>query len=310
MKVPAKFLSVALSVMASISLASPTISHEAIKVAIPGDPLTVIANVSSDTPIENVYLHFTQSKDISPTKVKMKSTGVGAYFGSIPASFTRSGSSLNYYIEASDKNGEWKESPWFKVSLNKRMAAAPRPQTSPKPVTPKSPAPYKRADQESITDSKWFWPAIIGGGIAVVGAVALSSSDSGGGSSTTVVDTTPTGPTENSLRVGASDNQSTPSLALPRDTVIDASGALAGRTVTSVRVTMNYNPADTGGERFTVTYNGSTIIDTGVVTSPGQAVAEVSGSSTQVIISVLESSEGENGGFNYNWDATAFFIYE
>ncbi len=89
-----------------VRVPAPKISHQPIKVATPGKPINIVVTAGSkQSPAKEVNLYFTPSRDTAPNKVRMRSTGVGAYYGSIPNRFTRGNKALYYYIDAANAIG-------------------------------------------------------------------------------------------------------------------------------------------------------------------------------------------------------------
>jgi len=317
--------------------AAPVISHEPVNTAATNAPITILANVDDPaSKIKSVFLHFTPSRNASPNKVVMTSTGVGAYYGVIPKQFISGKLQLFYYVEAISESGEWAETPWHTLDVKSTTAGSrvvntvpvagaastesqthtetksrevgqPRTTQQPAERPPQYPA-YPAEEEDGITDSKWFWPALIGG-VVVVGAVALSGGGGGGGGNPDTTPATPAGPSEGSITQRASRNVTSTNLSFPQDTLITPTG-LANRSITGGQVTLNFNPADGFAEDFGIFANGQRLYRSGPVTDPGQAVAQFDGDPGSVGISVISSTASDSGEFKYAWDATVFFFVE
>lgn len=76
----------------------------------------------------------------------------------------------------------------------------------------------------------------------------------------------------------------------PQDQVIDGSAQLAGRVVTGVKVTVSYDAVSIP-DQFQIVYGGATLADSGMVSYGGQIVGQAAGSSAQVTIRVISSSD-------------------
>ena len=145
----------------------------------------------------------------------------------------------------------------------------------------------------------------------VLGVIAASDSGGGGGSSSGGGTSTPINGIDNSIIVNGADNRTAESLSFPVERILDASSQLNGRTVTGVRVTLNYNSADAGPDTFVVSYGGSTLIDTGPTDTTGSETAEAAGNSPTVTIAVTTSEIPDNRStYNFTWTATATFFVE
>ena len=162
---------------------APHIAHDPVGVALRGQPITVLAQISSAAPIKSVLLHYTLSKDASPFKLAMQSAGPAIFTGTIPATLLGNAAHVSYYIEAIDARDAAAETPWYMVQIKGTGDAL----AAPTAIT--TPAPAMGTSTDTNRSSYVGAALIAGGALAVVGAglyVASrgSSSDSGGGAVT------------------------------------------------------------------------------------------------------------------------------
>lgn len=155
---------------------APVITHDAVKQALKGQPLTLKAKVSGGAGIQAVTLYYTLSHDAAPFKVSMKSAGLNYYLGTIEGSALAGAPSLSYYIEAEDTAGTVRETPWQVVTLRDPKPGETNSPGAPAPLaSPRVPAPGAAEDHISLG-------LIAGGAAAVVGgALLVANNDSGGG---------------------------------------------------------------------------------------------------------------------------------
>lgn len=125
-----------------------------------------------------------------------------------------------------------------------------------------------------------------GGGSVVVTASGSAGGGAGGGST------------------GASGSGSGGYAAGPQDQTIDGSGSLAGRTVTGVKVTLNYNAYDIP-DSFQILYGGSSIASTGPTSGGGTLTGNGSGSTPSVVIRVISSQDQSTA---WEWSASVEFL--
>ena len=166
------------SVSAEDQNRAPMIKHEPVTVAVRGQPITILANVTDDSGlVKSATLFYSASKDAAPFRSSMKSSGTSLYYGTIPAGVISSVDSISYYIEALDHVDASQETAWHTIAI--KDASAPVKTVEQKPVD-------VRASQaqagESDGPSALTVGAIAVGGAAVVGG-ALLLANSGGGSS-------------------------------------------------------------------------------------------------------------------------------
>ena len=163
----------ALVLLATPGFGAPTIVHDPIKVAEKGQPLGVKATVRDTAArVETVSLFYASSRGMTP----------GHMMGP--------GAQMFYYIQAENADGEVRDTDWQTVKLVESGVApeaipsassvARKAQQQAAPAaqgTTAAPAPAKSGK------SKYLLPAavIVGGGLAIGGALAIATYDSGGG---------------------------------------------------------------------------------------------------------------------------------
>ncbi len=213
---------------------APHIVHDPVGVALRGQPITVLAQISSVTPIKAVTLHYTLSRDASPFKLAMQSAGPAIFTGTIPATLLGNAGKVSYYIEATDARDAAAETPWYTVQIKGAGDAL----AAPTAIT--TPAPAMGATADTNSTSYVGAALIAGGALAVVGAglyVASRSSSSsdggGGGGATTNVQGTYTGSKTISL---ARPGQATSSATTPVTIIIDQNGGVFSDSLIDGRV--------------------------------------------------------------------------
>ena len=201
---------------------APHIAHDPVGVALRGQPITVLAQISSASPIKSVLLHYTLSKDASPFKLAMQSAGPAIFTGTIPATLLGNAAHVSYYVEAIDARDAAAETPWYVVQI-KGTGDALAPPTA---ITTPAPAIGSPAD---TNHSSYVGAALIAGGaLAVVGAglyVASrgGSSNDGGGGAVTNLQGTYTG--SKSLTLSRAGQPATSSTT-PVTIIIDQNGGV------------------------------------------------------------------------------------
>jgi hypothetical protein len=155
---------------------APHIAHDPVGVALRGQPITVLAQISSAAPIKAVTLHYTLSKDASPFKLGMQSAGPAIFTGTIPATLLGNAGKVSYYIEATDARDAAAETPWYTVQIKGAGDALPAPAA----ITTPAPAMGAPADTNGAS---YMGAALIAGGAAAVVGVGLYVASRGGGSS-------------------------------------------------------------------------------------------------------------------------------
>ena len=212
---------------------APHIAHDPVGVALRGQPITVLAQISSAVPIKAVTLHYTLSKDASPFKLAMQSAGPAIFTGTIPAALLGNAAKVSYYIEATDARDAAAETPWYLVQI-KGAGDALAPPTA---ITTPAPAMGTPAD---TNHSSYVGAALIAGGAVAVVGVGLyvagrsssSSSDGGGGASTNVQGTYTGSKTITLTRPG----QATSSATTPVTIIIDQNGGVFSDSLIDGRV--------------------------------------------------------------------------
>lgn len=155
--------------------ARPVIEHDPVKVAVRGQPLTVLARVTDDSgEVKSVALYYSVSRDAAPFCVPMKGSGPNTYYGTIPPEHFEEADTLFYYVEATDAMDASQETPWYSVAI--RSAAG---DSSSAPVGAQAPS---REDEGTV---RWGTVGLIAGGAAAVvgGAFFLSGGGRGDGDS-------------------------------------------------------------------------------------------------------------------------------
>jgi hypothetical protein len=160
----------------------PTIKHEPVSVAVRGQPITILANVTDDSGlVKSATLFYSASKDAAPFRSPMKSSGTSLYYGTIPAGVISSANSISYYIEALDHVDAAQETAWHTIAIKDATAPVKAVEPGPADVSPSSPA-AKPSGHSKLTVG-----VIAVGAAAVVGGAVLlansgdDSSDSGSG---------------------------------------------------------------------------------------------------------------------------------
>jgi len=177
----------------------PTLVHQPIQVAEKGKALGVRATVrDARARVDSVSLYYAASRGMSPFRVAMSSSGAGIWYATIPGHMMGPGEQMLYYIQAENADGETKETDWQSVKLvEPGIAPADIPSASSVAyqaqrqavpagaAQPRTPAPAVKSSK-----NKYLIPAavIVGGAVAIGGALALADSGGGGGSADSDVD--------------------------------------------------------------------------------------------------------------------------
>ena len=182
----------ALALLATPGFGVPAIVHDPVKVAEKGQPLGVRATVrDAAAPVESVALFYASSRGMTPFRAPMTSSGAGVWYASIPGHMMGPGAQMFYYIQAENADGETRETDWLTVKLvdsgvapeaipaASAVAQQARQQATPAPAAAPAAAPAPAKSGKS----KYLLPAavIVGGGLAIGGALAIATYDSGGG---------------------------------------------------------------------------------------------------------------------------------
>ncbi len=261
----------------------PVLQHEAPASVTAGSPLKLIARVGHAGEIAAVTLHLAQSGGSAPVDLPMRPAGAGVFVVTVPPSLFAATESFRYYIEARAASGVRAETHWATVRVigGKSMAAG---------------------------EGGWKKPLLIGAGAAAaVGAgIALSGGGGGGGDE---VPANPTDPADNLIVRTATDSVNSATPALPRINTVDAAAELGGRTLTRVRIRLEFDGVDGGAETYEVSYNGATVLSGSAGGLKTEQVDVLGAADTQVLIRVL-SSVPVNGISSYSWNATVTYFLQ
>jgi hypothetical protein len=244
----------------------PVITHVPVVTATRGQPIPVEAQVKDNTgDITSVSLFYALSQQAAPIEVPMKATGMNQYAGTIPANFFAQSKNVWYYIQAKDSFEDSAQTTWFPVEIQDQQE-----KEQPKQGLSKG---------TKIAIGAVAVAALVGGGIAIAANNSGGSDDDDaeGFDPTRAVDVTQSGASSGGFSTE------------PQDRTIDGSGAVAGRTITGIRATLNYE-AFTIEDQFQIIYEGDVIADSGVVSGSGTIQGVAGGSSPIVIIRVITPS--------------------
>lgn len=97
---------------------------------------------------------------------------------------------------------------------------------------------------------------------------------------------------------------------LPVQTVIDPTARIAGRTLITTSINLNYDPVDGFADRFVVLFDGALVLDTGPVTAAGNLNVVVPNGVGVVTISVPFSLADRTNIFNWSWAAAIAYSVE
>ncbi|MDF3130550.1 hypothetical protein P0Y35_15185 [Kiritimatiellaeota bacterium B1221] len=265
----------------------PVIAHEPPTSVVAGQPLRIVARVSSEDTIKEVNLYLAQSGGAAPAKLRLQSAGAGVYSAQIPAAQFAGVSKFRYYLDARTVPGAVTETNWMTVQ-----------------VIGKTPA------TGSSKESSWKRPVLIGAGAVVaVGAGIAIAGSGGGGDGDGGGNSGSSDPADNILVRTSSDQANDNSVLLPRAQIVDIAGDLAGRSISRVRIQLEFNGIDGGAEEYEVKYNGATVISGRTGGSITEQVDVVGTSDTQVVISVTDS-EAVDGTQSFSWNATVTYFVE
>ena len=191
MKWKAKIAIWTLALWTAAAWGVPTIQHDPVRTAAKGQALGVRASVrDAAARVESVSLFYASSRGMTPFRAAMSSSGAGVWYATIPAHMMGPGDQMFYYIQAENAEGETKETDWATVKLvDSGVAPAAIPsastvaqqaqnQAAPAVTQAPPPAPSSKGNK-----SKYLLPAsiIVGGGLAIGGALAIANYTSGGG---------------------------------------------------------------------------------------------------------------------------------
>ncbi len=279
------FLS-ALSAFAQVPK-SPVIAHEAPASVVAGQPLRIVARVSSEDPVKEVNLYLAQSGGAAPAKLPLQSAGAGVYSAQVPSAQFVGVENFRYYLDARTVPGAVTETNWMTVQVI-----------------------GKNTTTGSSKESSWKRPVLIGvGAVVAVGAGVAIAGSGGGGDGDGGGSGGDSDPADNVLVRTASDQANENSVLLPRYQIVDVAGDLAGRSITRVRIQLEFNDLDGGLDEYEVKYNGATVISGSTGGSISKQVDVVGAADTQVVIGVV-NSEAVDGTQTFSWNATVTFFVE
>jgi hypothetical protein len=228
----------------------PHIVHDPVGVALRGQPITILTQISATAPIKAVTLHYTLSKDASPFKLVMQATGPATFLGTIPAGLLGNADKVSYYIEATDDRDAAAETPWYMVAIKDSATLLKTPASAvvAAPVAPTA-AAATDTDKTSLVGA-----GLVAGGAAAVIGVALyvanrNGSGSDGGGAVTNVQGTYTGSKTICLSMTGQPNACA---TTPVSIIIDQNGGVFSDSLIDGRVVSG----TLSGNSFTV--SGST----------------------------------------------------
>ena len=164
----------------STPIEPPHIMHDPVGVALRGQPITILTQISAAAPIKAVTLHYTLSKDASPFKLAMQATGPATFLGTIPAGLLGNAGKVSYYIEATDDRDASAETPWYMVAI-KDSSALLRSSSGAADIPPTASAPAS-ADNDKDKTSLVGAGLVAGGAAAVIGVALYVANRNGSGS--------------------------------------------------------------------------------------------------------------------------------
>ena len=191
-KMKTMMVALALFVWTAVAWGVPTLQHDPIRTAEKGQALGVRVSVrDAAARVESVSLFYASSRGMTPFRATMSSSGAGVWYATIPAHMMGPGEQMFYYIQAENADGETKETDWMTVKLVDAGVApaaipsattvAQQAQRQAVPVSTQTAAPPTQPAKGG--KSKYLLPAsiIVGGGLAIGGALAIANYTSGGG---------------------------------------------------------------------------------------------------------------------------------
>ena len=268
--------------------ARPVIAHEAPASVVSGQPLRVVARVSSPDQIKEVNIYLAQSAGVAPVKLPLRAAGAGVYSVQINPEQFAGVPSFRYYLDARSEPGAFTETNWMTVQVIGSGGSA-----------------------VGAVPSDWKRPVLIGAGVVVaVGAgVAVAGGGGGGGGNDNNDGGTPTDPADQILVRTASDQVNEAGLLLPQADVVDVAPDLAGRSIKRVRIQLTFNALDGGEEEYQIIYNGATVISGRTAAPVSEQVDVVGSADTQVLMRVVDSVPVD-GKQAYRWDLTVTYFLE
>lgn len=264
--------------------APPTIVHEGPATVVAGQPLRIVARVSSTDPLKEVKIHVAQSGGAAPVELPLRSAGAGVYSLQLNPQQFSGVDEFRYYLDAKTEPGAFTETNWMTVKVIGGGTEA----------------------LAGTQKSSWQKPTLIVGGAAVaIGAgVALAGGSGGGGDG----DGEGVDPADNVLVRTASDQVDESGVILPRARVVEA-GDLSGRTIRRVRIQLQFDAVDGGEEDYEIIYNGATVLSGRTGGNISEQVDVLGSDDTQVLIQVTDSV-AVDGNQAFRWDATVTFFLE
>jgi hypothetical protein len=250
--------------------ARPVIAHEAPASVVSGQPLRVVARVSSPDQIKEVNLYLAQSAGVAPVKLPLRAAGAGVYSVQINPEQFAGVPSFRYYLDARSEPGAFTETNWMTVQVIGSGGSA---------------------------------VVAVGAGVAVAGG------GGGGGGNDNNDGGTPTDPADQILVRTASDQVNEAGLLLPQADVVDVAPDLAGRSIKRVRIQLTFNALDGGEEEYQIIYNGATVISGRTAAPVSEQVDVVGSADTQVLMRVVDSVPVD-GKQAYRWDLTVTYFLE
>jgi len=264
--------------------ARPTIAHEAPASVVAGQPLRIVARVSSSDPLKEVNIHIAQSGGAAPALLPLRPAGAGVYSLQVNPKQFVGVEEFRYYLDARTVQGAFTETNWKTVQVIGSASVA-----------------------SGSQESSWKKPALVIGGAAV--AIGAGVAIAGGGGSGDSSGEGGVDPADNIIVRTTSDQANGSAILLPRARIVDIGGDLAGRSITRVRVQLQFNAIDGGEETYEVSYNGSTVLTGRTGGSTSEQVDVVGTADTQVVIQVTDSV-AVDGNQAFRWDATVTYFLE
>lgn len=268
-----------------LSAARPVIAHEPPERVPAGQPVRLLARVSSAEPLRRVTLHVTQSGTTAPISLPMRQAGTGIYTVTLDPPLFSGGSSFRYYLDAHTASGEFAETNWHTVQV------------------------VGGGEGAAGGESEWRWrkPVLIGAGAAAAVGIGIAASGGGGGGGGGG-DPAPGDPADQLVVRTLSDSVRSDTVNLPVDRSVNIAGELAGRRIRRVRVRLEFDPVDGAEETYAVVYNGKEVIRQSALGAPRTDQVDVVGAAdSTVTVRVLNSVPGLEG-HAWQWNATVTYF--
>jgi len=100
---------------------APEVEHQPVPCTIPGKPLSLCANVSSQTEVAKARIYFRRAGEEFYNMVDMQFDGI-KYCGTVPAPLEGKVISLEYYIQAIDTSYQAKRTSTFQIAIQAENA--------------------------------------------------------------------------------------------------------------------------------------------------------------------------------------------